>query len=102
MLDGNDALTMTMERVEPTGLDAETGDDALMKRVAAGDRTAFAVLMRRHVDRAHVSAYRIAGNREMPGTVAGCVPESLDESGAMAAGDGNSRPGFIAWCSTAA
>lgn len=63
MLDGNDALTMTMERVEPTGLDAETGDDALMKRVAAGDRTAFAVLMRRHVDRAHALAYRIAGNR---------------------------------------
>jgi RNA polymerase sigma-70 factor, ECF subfamily len=63
MLDGNDTLTMTMERPEPAGLDIDTDDDALLKRIAAGDSTAFAALMRRHVDRAHGLAYRIVGNR---------------------------------------
>ncbi len=63
MLDGNDTLTMTTERPEPAGLDIDTDDDTLLKRVAAGDRTAFAALMRRHVDRAHGLAYRIVGNR---------------------------------------
>lgn len=63
MLDGNDALTMTTDPAVPASLEAELGDDALLRRVAAGDRTAFGLLMRRHVDRAHALAYRIAGNR---------------------------------------
>ena len=63
MLDGNDTLIMTMDPPEPASLDAELGDDALMRCIAAGNRSAFAVLMRRHVDRAHALAYRIAGNR---------------------------------------
>ena len=66
MLDGNDTLTMTMNQAV-AGLEpepgAELGDDALLRRIAEGDRNAFALLMRRHVDRAHALAYRIAGNR---------------------------------------
>lgn len=66
MLDGNDTLTMTMNQAVAgleSELDSELGDDALLRRVAEGDRNAFALLMRRHVDRAHALAYRIAGNR---------------------------------------
>lgn len=66
MLDGNDTLTMTMNQAV-AGLEPdpgpELGDDALLGRIAEGDRNAFALLMRRHIDRAHALAYRIAGNR---------------------------------------
>jgi RNA polymerase sigma-70 factor (ECF subfamily) len=38
-------------------------DDALMRRAGSGDKTAFAVLLRRHLARARAVAQRIVGNR---------------------------------------
>ena len=41
----------------------ETDDDTLAQAAAAGDRSAFGVLLQRHYDRVFGLAFRLTGNR---------------------------------------
>ena len=47
----------------PREFSADQNDDGLLAHIADGDRRAFAMLMDRHIDRAHALARRVLNNR---------------------------------------
>jgi RNA polymerase sigma-70 factor (ECF subfamily) len=54
---------MDVAERSPRDFTAENDDDGLLAQVASGDRRAFALLMDRHIDRAHGLAKRVLGNK---------------------------------------